>query len=107
MDADVDKSTEVGDVGDDAWQFHTFDEVVNGIDTRVELKLLYLLTWVTARLFQFLENIGKGGNTHLCRYVSIDVDGLAFLFIIYKVVDRASLIFGHLLNDGVALWMNG
>ena len=32
MDADVDEGTEIGDVGDDAGQFHPLDEVVDGID---------------------------------------------------------------------------
>lgn len=40
MDTDIDKGSEVGDVGDDARQNHAFHQVVDGVDILVELEFL-------------------------------------------------------------------
>ena len=33
MDTDIYEGSEVGDVGNDAWQFHSLDKVVDGVYT--------------------------------------------------------------------------
>ena len=60
MDTNIDKGAEVGDVGHDAWQFHTFVQVVNGLHARVELELLNLLAGVAPRFLQLAHDIGEG-----------------------------------------------
>ena len=107
MDADINKGPEVGDVRHDAWQFHSLDEVVDGVYTGIELKLLYLLAWVATRFFQFFHDISEGGDAHLVSHISFDVDGLALLLIINKVYDGAVLILCHLFHDSVTLRVDG
>ena len=82
MYADVDEGSEVGAIRDDTWQFHPFDEIIDGVYSRIKLKLLNLLAWVATRLFQFLHDIREGGNAHLCCHIPFDVDGLTLLLII-------------------------
>ena len=38
MDADIDEGTEVGDIGDDTRQYHSFFEIVDGSNVLVELE---------------------------------------------------------------------
>ena len=57
MDTDVDESTEVGDVRYDASEFHSYDEVVEGVDILVELEDFNLSTWVTSRLLKLGEDV--------------------------------------------------
>ena len=57
MDTDVDESTEVGDVRHDASEFHSYDEVVEGVDILVELEDFNLSTWVTSRLLKLGEDV--------------------------------------------------
>ncbi len=33
MDTDIYEGSEIGDVGDNAWQFHTLDKIVDGVYT--------------------------------------------------------------------------
>ena len=40
MNADVDEGSEVGDIGDDARQYHSLFEIINGSDVLVELEFL-------------------------------------------------------------------
>ena len=58
LDAHIDETTEVGDVGHDAGEYHAFFQVVNGFHVLVELEYLNGLTRVTPRLFQFFHDIG-------------------------------------------------
>ena len=60
MDTDVDESTEVGDVRHDASEFHSYDEVVEGVDILVELEDFNLSTWVTSRLLKLGEDVTEG-----------------------------------------------
>ena len=107
MDTDIDEGSEVGDVRDDARQYHTFHEIVDGGDVLVELKLLELFTGVATGLLKFLHYVGEGRDAHFCSDIFLDVDGLAFLFIINKVDDGTGMILGHLFDDGIALRMDG
>ena len=60
MDTDVDEDTEVGDIRHDAREFHSYDEVVEGVDVLVEFEDFHLSTWVTARLLKFGEDVVEG-----------------------------------------------
>ena len=61
MDTDVDEGSEVGDVCHDAREFHSYDEVVEGVDILVEFEDFNLSTWVTARLLKLGEDVAEGG----------------------------------------------
>ena len=52
----------VGDVVDDAWQFHAFTEVVDGSYLAVEGKVADSATRVTSRFFQLLHDVVQGGH---------------------------------------------
>ena len=107
MDTDIDKSTEVGNVGDDARQDHAFYQVIDGCDILVELKLLYLFTRVATGFLQFLHDVGKGGDTYLVSDIAADVDRLTFLFVCNQIGNRTTEVLRHLLHDCIALWVDG
>ena len=52
LDAHIDETTEIGDVGHDAGEYHAFLQVVNGLHVLVKLEYLNGLTRVTPRFFQ-------------------------------------------------------
>lgn len=107
MDTDIHEGTEVGDIRHDARQFHPFLQVLDGLDIRVELKLLYLFPRVTTRLLQFSHDVSEGGEPCLCRHIVPDINCVTFLLVIDKVDDGAVLILSHLLDDTVALRVDG
>ena len=107
MDADIDKSSEVGDVGNDAWQLHAFTQVVDGLHAGVELKLLNLFAGVAPRLFQLVHDVGEGGESDVASHISLHVNLCALVGLADKVGDGAMAILGHLLHDAIALRMNG
>ena len=57
MDTDVNEGSEVSDVRHDTREFHSYDEVVEGVDIRFEFEDFNLSTWVTTGLFKFGEDI--------------------------------------------------
>src|SRR5574344_803612 len=63
MYAYVHKRTEIGDVCDDAGQFHFRLQRIYGLYILVKFKFLYLFTWVTTWLLQFLHDIRQGRDT--------------------------------------------
>jgi len=60
MNTDVDEGSEVGDVCHDTGEFHSYDEVVEGMDILVEFEDFNLSTWVTPWFLKFGENVAEG-----------------------------------------------
>jgi hypothetical protein len=60
MDTDVNEDTEVSDVRHDTREFHSYDEVVEGVDILVEFEDFNLSTWVTAWLLKFGKDVAEG-----------------------------------------------
>ena|GEM_PF-5883606 len=60
MNTDVDEGSEVRDVRHDTGEFHTYDEVVEGVDVLVEFEDFNLSTWVTPWLLKFGEDVAEG-----------------------------------------------
>ena len=61
FETDVDKTTEVGDVGHDSRQNHAFLQIFYGMNVRAEAEFLNLVAWVASGLVQFLQDIPEGG----------------------------------------------
>ena len=61
MDTDVDEDAEVGDIRHDAREFHSYDEVVEGMDILVEFEDFNLSTWIAPRLLKLGEDVAEGG----------------------------------------------
>ena len=59
MDTDVNEGSAVSDVRHDTREFHSYDEVVEGVDILVEFKDFNLSTGVTAGLLQFGEDVAE------------------------------------------------
>ena len=106
MDANIDEGSEVGDVGDDAWQNHAFAQVVDGLYAGVELELLNLFAGVAPRLLQLMHDIGEGRESYFVGDVSADVYLIARFLMVDEVADSAMLVFCHLFDDMIALRMN-
>ena len=70
---DVDKSAKVSDIGYDTGKFHAFLQIIDGLYSFGKLKLLYLLTWVAAWLFQLFHDVGQGGQSCCIGYIVVDV----------------------------------
>jgi len=60
MNTDVDEGSEVRDVRHDTREFHSYDEVVEGMDILVEFKDFNLPTWVTPWFLKFGEDVVEG-----------------------------------------------
>lgn len=60
MDTDVDEGSEVGNVCNDTGEFHSYDEVGEGMDILVEFEDFNLSTWVTPWLFKFSKDVAEG-----------------------------------------------
>ena len=58
MDTNIYKGTKIGDIGNDAREYHTFDEVFNRTDILIKLKGFKLLAGVTTWLFQLGYDVG-------------------------------------------------
>ena len=61
MNADVDEGSEVGDVRHDTGEFHSYDEVGEGVDVLVEFEDFNLSTWVTPWLLKLGKDVVEGG----------------------------------------------
>ncbi len=61
MDTDVDEGSEVGDVCHDAGEFHSYDEVGEGMDILVEFEDFNLSTWIAPWFLKFGEDVAEGG----------------------------------------------
>ena len=61
MNTDVDEGSEVGDVCHDAGEFHSYDEVGEGMDILVEFEDFNLSTGIAPRLLKFGEDVAEGG----------------------------------------------
>ena len=107
MHADVDKCSEVGDVGDDAGEHHSLNEIVHLFHIGVELEGFQLLSRVAPRFFQFVHDIRQGGNTHLGRHVSLHLHLLALLFVSNQFAYGTTVVARHLFHDVVALGVDG
>ena len=77
MDADIDKGSEVGDIGDDAGQLHAGFQVLDFMNIFVKLEFLELGARVAPRLGKFLHNVGQCGQTYLGRDEMGEVDAVA------------------------------
>ena len=60
MNTDVDEDSEVGDIRHDTVEFHSYDEVVEGVDVLVEFKDFNLSTWIAPWLLKFGEDVAEG-----------------------------------------------
>ena len=76
MNTDVDEGSEVRDVRHDTGEFHSYDEVVEGMDFLVEFEDFNLSTWIAPWLLKFGEDVAEGsptqpprrGRRQTCRY---------------------------------------
>ena len=73
LDAHIHEATEVGDVGHDAGEHHTFLQVVDGLHVLVELEYLDGLSGVTSGFLQFCHDVGQGREAHLVGHVLLDI----------------------------------
>ena len=60
MNPDVDEGSEVGDVCHDTREFHSYDEVGEGMDILVEFEDFNLSTGIAPRLLKLGEDVAEG-----------------------------------------------
>lgn len=63
MDADIDEGAEIGDIRDDAGEFHSGVQVFEDMNTFCESKHLELFTGIPSGLCQFGDDIAEGWET--------------------------------------------
>lgn len=73
LDPYIYEASEISNIIDDAGQFHTFPQVVDGLHVFVELEDLNLLTRVTSRFIQFLHDIGQRRQSHGIGHIVLDI----------------------------------
>ena len=106
MNTYIYKGAKFGDVGNDAWHHHTLLQILNGLDARIKLKLLYLTTRIQTRFVKLSHNIRQGRHTHLSCHIFLDINFLLQILIFHQLLHGNTLIFRHLLNQGITLWVN-
>ena len=77
MNTYIHKRTKLGDVGDNAWQYHSHREIVYALYSCGKLKFFYLIARVTTGLLQLLHDVGEGGHSHCVGDITLEVDSLA------------------------------
>ena len=102
VNTDIDKTSEVGDVGDDARQFHADGEVVDGVYVFVELEHLELRSRVATGFVQFVHDVLQRGHPDRFGDVILQFDLLPELFVGHQVGDRTVQVGGHLIDHFVA-----
>ena len=60
MDTDVNEGSEVSDVRHDTREFHSYDEVVEGVNILFEFEDFNLSAWVTTWLLKFSKDVAEG-----------------------------------------------
>ena len=60
VDSDVDEGSEVGDVCNDTGEFHSYDEVGEGMDILVEFEDFNLSSGIAPRLLKLGEDVAEG-----------------------------------------------
>lgn len=73
MDAEVYEGSEVGDIGNDAFQGHAGFEVGDGLDVFAEGGGDELRSRVTTGLFEFLEDVAQGGFAHCIGDIALQI----------------------------------
>ena len=106
MNTDVDKGAKGRDVGDYTRQLHSFDKVIDGFYPFCKMKLLQLHARVATGFLEFLHDVRQGGQSHLARDILLYIDLCPEVFLFNKVLNRAMLVLGHLLNNSITLWMH-
>ena len=74
VDTDVDESTEIRHVCDDAVEYHTDLEIFNFCDFVVEFRRFKDGTGIAAGFLEFLNDIVEGEQTDIVRDIFGDVD---------------------------------
>ena len=101
------KGAKFGDISNDAWHHHTLLQILNGLDARIKLKLLYLSTRIQTRFVKLSHNIRQGRHTHLSCHIFLDINFLLQILIFHQLLHGNTLIFRHLFYQGITLWVNG
>lgn len=103
MHTDVYKSSEIGDVGNDAGQFHSFDEVVCGLHSLCQTRKLQSVRGVANRFLQLFHDVCEGGHANFCGDVPLQTDSRPLVFVLDQLGDGALTVFCHLFYDTVTL----
>ena len=77
MNTYIHEGSKLGDVGDNAWQYHSHREIVYALNTDCKLEFFYLIARVATRLLQLVHDVGEGGHSHCVGDITLEVDSLA------------------------------
>ena len=102
----INKGTKLGDVGNDARHYHALLQILYGLDARIKLKFFNLSTRIQTRFVKLCHNIHQGRHTHLGSDIFLNIYFLLQILIFHQLLHGDSLIFRHLLNQGITLWVN-
>ena len=107
LDAYIHKASEIGDVGHDAGQNHTFFKVINGLHILVELEYLDGLARVSSGLFQFGHDVHQGRESYLVAYIFLDVNLVSDFLVLDQVFHRTFHVFGDEFHHGITFGVYG
>ncbi len=75
MHTDVNKGTESGDVGDNAFQHHVRLQVADRLDTLLEFSKAEFRAWIAARFLQFGDDVFHGQQARLFGHKLLGIHG--------------------------------
>ena len=107
LDADVDKTSEIRDVSDDARQHLPFFQVFDRLHRWIERKYLDGLARIASRLIQFFHNIQQSRHSDFVRDVFLQVELFLQFFIADQFDDSTFQVLCHQFDDRITFRMDG
>jgi hypothetical protein len=107
VDADVDEGAERGDVRDDALEHHAGLEVLHRRDVVAEFRRRELGAWITTWLAELGGDVAERWLADVVLDVLREIDLVDEVLITDQIGEADAEILGHLLDERIALGVNG
>ena len=102
MHTDVHECTEIGYVGDHAFQLHSLLEDLGRGYLRIEADGPEFLPRIRSRALQLVQNVPEGGFAYLAVYVPGQIDSLAEVFASHEPHNICVQVPGHVFDQFVS-----
>ena len=106
MDTDIDECAESCYIRHNAFKSHPLLDIVNSHHVITESRLFEHCTRIAPRLLQFFDNILERRLTDICGNILLDVNPVRKRCGADEILDRNAKVLGHLLDKGIAFWMD-
>ena len=106
MNTYINECSKVRDVSDHSLKMHPNLKIFHVLDGFTELHFLVVISRVSSRLFQFLQNVIQGVAANFFRDKFLKLNFLKCVLITNQICNQKVLTGCHLLHHAVTLRMN-